>query len=45
MEQPHTDAPGFAKWMADRDNVERIRFFFEDRLGTAQGLSPLIDDL
>ena len=45
LEQPHTDAPAFAKWMADRDNVERVRFFFEDRLGTAQGLSPLIDDL
>lgn len=45
LEQPNTNAPGFAKWMADRGNVERLRFFFEDRLGTAQGMSPLIDNL
>lgn len=45
LEEPNTDAPAFAKFMADRANVERRRFFYEDRLGTAQGLSPLIDDL
>lgn len=45
LEQPNTNVTGFAKWMADRANVERIRFLFEDRVGTPQGLSPLIDDL
>lgn len=45
LEQPNTDAPAFATWMADRENVERLRFWFEDRLGTAQGLSPIVDDL
>ncbi|EUC45262.1 hypothetical protein COCMIDRAFT_96022 [Bipolaris oryzae ATCC 44560] len=45
LEEPNTDAPAFAKWMADRANVERSRFFYEERIGTAQGLSPLIDDL
>ncbi|RYO19840.1 hypothetical protein AA0113_g7520 [Alternaria arborescens] len=45
LQQPGTDAPAFATWMADRNNVERRRFFYEDKIGTAQGLSPLIDDL
>lgn len=45
LEQPNTNAPEFAKWMADRENVERLRFFFEDRIGTPQGLSPLEDNL
>lgn len=45
LEQPNTDAPAFAKFMADRANVERRRFFYEDRIGSAQGLSPLIDNL
>ncbi|KAG9193589.1 hypothetical protein G6011_03624 [Alternaria panax] len=45
LQQPGTDAPAFGKWMADRDNVERRRFFYEEKIGTAQGLSPLIDDL
>ncbi|EKG19700.1 Bacterial extracellular solute-binding family 1 [Macrophomina phaseolina MS6] len=40
-----TDPTEFAKFMGDRAAVERLRFFFEDRLGTAQGKSPLIDDL
>lgn len=43
--QPNTNAPEFAEWMADREYVERLRFFFEDRIGSAQGLSPLEDDL
>lgn len=45
LEQPGTDAPAFAKFMADRANVERARFFYESKIGTAQGLSPLIDNL
>jgi ABC-type Fe3+ transport system substrate-binding protein len=45
LQQPNTDAPAFASWMEDRANLERIRYFYEDKIGTAQGLSPLIDDL
>ncbi|KAH8879562.1 periplasmic binding protein-like II [Thozetella sp. PMI_491] len=40
-----TNPSGFAKWMQNRSRLERLRNFFEDVLGTAQGLSPLIDDL
>ncbi|KAH6638728.1 ABC-type Fe3+ transport system [Boeremia exigua] len=45
LEQPNTRAAEWATWMADRENVERLKFFFEQRIGTAQGLSPLEDDL
>ncbi|KAK1590391.1 ABC-type Fe3+ transport system [Colletotrichum navitas] len=45
LEMPGTDPTAFGKWMSDRAAVERLRFWFEDRIGTAQGLSPLIDDL
>ncbi|OLN97823.1 hypothetical protein CCHL11_02636 [Colletotrichum chlorophyti] len=45
LEMPGTDATAFGKWMSDRAAVERLRFYLEDRLGTAQGLSPIIDDL
>ncbi|KAJ4324210.1 hypothetical protein N0V94_001422 [Neodidymelliopsis sp. IMI 364377] len=45
LEQSNTNAPAFAGWMADRANVERLRFFFEEKIGTAQGVSPLEDDL
>ncbi|KAH6622049.1 ABC-type Fe3+ transport system [Boeremia exigua] len=45
LKQPNTNAPEFIKWMSDRANVERIRFFLEDRIGSAQGLSPLEDDM
>lgn len=41
----NTDAAAFGPWMADRARVERLRFYFEDKIGSAQGLSPLIDDL
>lgn len=44
-EMPGTNAAGFKEFMADRDRVERLRFFFEQRIGTAQGLSPLEDEL
>ncbi|KAK2010011.1 ABC-type Fe3+ transport system [Colletotrichum eremochloae] len=45
LEMPGTDPTAFGKFMSDRAAVERLRFWLEDRLGTAQGLSPLIDDL
>ncbi|KAF6835575.1 extracellular solute-binding protein family 1 [Colletotrichum plurivorum] len=45
LETPGTDPTAFGKWMADRAAVERFRFWIEDRIGTAQGLSPLTDDL
>ncbi|KAM0323314.1 hypothetical protein ACHAQA_008906 [Verticillium albo-atrum] len=40
-----TNAAAFGPWMADRARVERLRFFFEKRIGAAQGLSPIDDDL
>ncbi|KAF5586898.1 ABC transporter [Fusarium subglutinans] len=43
--QSHTDPYDFMRFMIDRERVERLRFWFEKRLGTAQGLSPLDDDL
>ncbi|KAK4069473.1 hypothetical protein Trihar35433_6052 [Trichoderma harzianum] len=45
MHTPHTNPTAFARFMEDRVTVERLRFFFENRLGSAQGLSPLIDDI
>ncbi|KAK1988163.1 hypothetical protein LZ30DRAFT_792357 [Colletotrichum cereale] len=45
LEMPSTDPTAFGKWTSDRAAVERLRFWLEDRLGTPQGLSPLIDDL
>jgi hypothetical protein len=36
-----TNPVAFNDWMEDRANVERLRFWFEDRIGTAQGESPL----
>lgn len=41
----NTNASAFGPWMADRARVERLRFYFEDKIGSAQGLSPLVDDL
>ncbi|KAL1618789.1 hypothetical protein SLS56_010392 [Neofusicoccum ribis] len=41
----NTHPTKFGAWMEDRANVERLRFWFESRIGTAQGLSPLEDDL
>ncbi|KAI1360827.1 ABC transporter [Xylaria arbuscula] len=40
-----TNPNGFEGFMADRSRAERLRLFFEDKIGTPQGLSPLIDDL
>ncbi|KAI9736631.1 MAG: hypothetical protein M1834_000835 [Cirrosporium novae-zelandiae] len=45
MEMPGTDPTKFMDFMLDRPRVERLRFWFEERLGSAQGKSPLIDDL
>lgn len=45
FEEKNTDVTGFLKFMSDRATVERLRFWFETRLGTAQGVSPLEDDL
>ncbi|WAO94484.1 Hypothetical protein NCS54_01207000 [Fusarium falciforme] len=40
-----TNPAEFARFMADRGLVERLRFFFESRIGSAQGDSPLEDDI
>ena len=44
-DMPGTDATKFVDFMADRAAVERLRFWLEDKIGTAQGLSSLIDDI
>ncbi|KAF2443435.1 ABC transporter [Karstenula rhodostoma CBS 690.94] len=45
FEEKNTNVTSFLPFMLDRANVERLRFWFETRLGTAQGISPLEDDL
>ncbi|KAM3414109.1 Aquaporin-1 [Cercospora zeina] len=40
-----TNITYFQEWMEDRGRVERPRTWFEDRLGTPQGLSPIIDGI
>lgn len=40
-----TDPIGFNKFMLDRTVVERWKLQFETLIGTAQGVSPLDDDL
>ncbi|KAM6510163.1 hypothetical protein FALCPG4_017789 [Fusarium falciforme] len=45
LEMPGTDPTAFGKWMSDRATVERLRFYLEDRIGTAQGVSPIVDDI
>lgn len=40
-----TNAPSFARWMGDREKVGRLKDYFEARIGSPQGLSPLQDDL
>ena len=45
MHMPSTNPTRFARWMADRPKVERLRFWFESRLGSPQGVSPLVDDI
>ncbi|KAF6831093.1 extracellular solute-binding protein family 1 [Colletotrichum musicola] len=45
MDINSTNPVDFERFMANRERVERLKIFFEDKIGTAQGLSPLIDDL
>jgi hypothetical protein len=45
MDVETTNPVEFERFMADRVRVEKLKLFFEDKLGTAQGLSPLIDNL
>ncbi|KAL1848125.1 hypothetical protein Daus18300_013725 [Diaporthe australafricana] len=45
MDVQSTNPVEFERFMANRVRVERLKLFFEDKLGTATGLSPLIDDL
>ncbi|KAF2213704.1 hypothetical protein CERZMDRAFT_111325 [Cercospora zeae-maydis SCOH1-5] len=45
FDMPGTNITYFREWMADRGRVERLRTWFEDRLGTPQGLSPLSDGI
>lgn len=45
MHMPNTNPTTFATFMADRAHVERLKLWFENRLGTAQGLSPLVDGI
>ncbi|KAM0337996.1 hypothetical protein ACHAPU_011473 [Fusarium lateritium] len=40
-----TNPAAFISWMADRERVGRLRDWFESKIGTAQGLSPLKDDI
>ncbi|KAH8841541.1 hypothetical protein MCOR27_011616 [Pyricularia oryzae] len=41
----NTNAAAFLPWMRDRVSVERLKLWFETKIGTPQGLSPLEDDL
>ncbi|KAH6682322.1 ABC transporter [Plectosphaerella plurivora] len=41
----NTNVPAFARWMGDRERVGRLKDYFESRIGSPQGLSPLTDDL
>lgn len=43
--QTATNPSEFARFMSDRALVERLRFYFEARLGTATGLDPIADDI
>ncbi|KAJ4287291.1 hypothetical protein N0V90_012689 [Kalmusia sp. IMI 367209] len=45
MDVEATNPVDFDRFMGDRVRVERLKLFFEDKIGTPQGLSPLIDDL
>ncbi|KAK1691287.1 ABC transporter [Colletotrichum godetiae] len=45
MDIKSTNPVDFERFMGNRVRVEQLKLFFEDKLGTAQGLSPLIDEL
>ncbi|KAF9763808.1 hypothetical protein IL306_002977 [Fusarium sp. DS 682] len=40
-----TNPTEFARFMEDRGLVERLRFWFEARIGTAQGVDPINDPI
>ncbi|PHH66599.1 hypothetical protein CDD81_6436 [Ophiocordyceps australis] len=42
---PNLNPTLFNQWMENRANVERLRFWFESRIGTAGGLNPIVDDI
>ncbi|KAI9155699.1 ABC transporter [Paramyrothecium foliicola] len=41
----NTDPGAFLPWMNDRARVGRLKDWYESKIGTPQGLSPLTDDL
>lgn len=41
----NTSPVAFQEFMADRARMERLRLWIESKIGTAQGLSPLEDDI
>lgn len=45
FQAPNTDFTTFKPFMKQRDVVEAWKLQFEDVLGTAQGLSPLVDNI
>lgn len=45
MHTDTTNPTAFLPFMADRAKVERLKLWFESRLGTPQGLSPMEDEL
>lgn len=45
MDVTATNPTAFGDFMGNRERVERLKLFFEDKIGTPQGLSPLKDDL
>lgn len=45
MDVASTNPVEFERFMGNRVRVEQLKLFFEDKIGTAQGLSPLIDNL
>lgn len=44
-DQNNTEYVGFHQFMRDRASVEAFRFEIEDKIGTAQGASPLFDGI
>ncbi|RGP66172.1 glycoside hydrolase family 18 [Fusarium sporotrichioides] len=45
MDVPSTNLIEFERFTSDRVRVERLKLFFEDKIGTTQGLSPLADGM
>lgn len=45
MDMDNTSPLAFYDFMMDRPMVENTRFWYESRLGTAQGLDPVADDV